>query len=40
MNKKELIAGHKKTEEQNSNASLQNEDALNIIDEINELLEK
>ena len=35
-----MIAGDKKTEEQNSNVSLQNEDALNIDDEINELLEQ
>ena len=38
--RKELIAEDKKTEEQTSNASLQNEHASNIIDEIDELLEE
>ena len=35
-----MIAEDKKTEEQTSNVSLQNEDALNITDEIDELLEE
>ena len=38
--KKELIAGDKKTEEHASNVSHQNEDALNINDEIVELLQE
>ena len=35
-----MIAGDKKTKEHASNASHQNEDALNINDEINELLQE